>query len=345
MNSNKSLPTISSEHVYSIDLFRYYFAVLIVAGHCGLFINCRWLGFFLVRAAVPFFLCVSGYFYLKKLSEGKRGFWKYCSRLLQTYSIWSVPYYVLLFFDWGHDNIRSFLSYMAVSFLFAGSSYHFWFFPALLFSVALSTLFFHLKLQKFLIPCSLIFYGIGVLCCAYARITQQIPFISYLCASPYFSQIRHILFTGFPCFVSGYVVYLLRTKSVFFNNNSVLIQIISVAVWIVEAVAILHFKTYGSLALTFGMYPLVVCMVNTLLLHPMKAARTCAVQLRMIANLTYYSHVLLIAFVTWAAGLFGATQFANISRFFVFFITVMLAHLIGISIYKSKNRFLLFLVR
>lgn len=348
MNSETEQLGIAKKQIYSIDLCRYFFAVLVVALHCGLFTDVNpLLGLVttqaFARTAVPFFLCVSGYFYLKKLVEGKKAFLQYCWRLLITYAIWSIPYYLVSFFSWGYESFRSFLSYMAVSFLLTGSSYHFWFFPAVFFSVAVSTLFFKLNLQKWLIPCSMVIYTIGVLCCAYTRVMQVIPFYKQLCDLSYFSQLRHIVFTGFPYFVSGYVLYLLNKNFSFFRDKSVLLLAVAVTVWMLEFAVVAAARFYSTLAITFGMYPLMICIMNGLLQHPMETVKTKAAKFRILANFTYYAHVLFMDLTTWAAThIFGFSGAGNTP---LFFITVLLTSSIGFGIWKSNNRKLLFLVR
>ena len=335
---------IKKKHIYSIDLCRYCFAVLVVALHCELFTDINLLlGLVttqaLARTAVPFFLCVSGYFYFKKLASGEKAFWTYFKRLLLTYAIWSIPYYLISFFSWGQENIRSFLGYIVVSFLLTGSSYHFWFFPAILFSVAVGTVFFKMNHPRWLVACSIVIYVLGVLCCAYTEIAKTIPFLTNLCNLSWFNQLRHILFTGFPYFVSGYVVYLLNTKSEYFRKNNMSVLLIAVIVWTCEFAIITSIKIYNTTAITFGMYPLIICTMNCLLMHPMEAARTKAAQFRILANFTYYAHVLLMDLILWAAPqLFGLAEVRPTS---LFFITVLFAFFIGLGIWKSKNRVLM----
>lgn len=129
----------------SVDIFRYICALLITAIHTSLFTDINdGLGYIftavLPRIAVPFFMAVAGYFYIKKLEEGKKPFFDYIKRILITYSIWSVIYYISDFISWGHTSIKGYIVNCLMSFFISGSHYHFWFFPALIFSVCAVTL-------------------------------------------------------------------------------------------------------------------------------------------------------------------------------------------------------------
>lgn len=332
----------------SVDICRYFFAVLVVALHCALFTDVHpLLGFattqVVCRTAVLFFLCVSGYFYFGKLEEGKKAFFPYFSRLFVTYAVWSVLYYIGPFISWGQENIRGFFGYVLHSFLFTGSSYHFWFFPAILFSVAAGTILFRPGVRKLLLPLSIGVFCLGAVCCTYGNAADSVPAVAEICAYPYFNQIRHIVFTGFPFFCSGYAVRQMRRSFRRFKSHSLLCLILAAAVWLTEIVFVTHFRLYRTLAITPGLYLLTVSILNFLLEHPMPAAVKAASLCKVLANFTYYSHVLLIDLITLAAEKVFHTD--SVSTPVLFLFTVLTAFLLGCGIRKRNSRVLNFLVR
>lgn len=93
----------------SIDVFRYFCALMVVAIHVHPFtdVNSE-LGWFVVnvfpRIAVPYFFTIAGYFYFRKLEKGKDPVKSNLIRLIKVYSIWSLIYFVLEAFKLYHRH-------------------------------------------------------------------------------------------------------------------------------------------------------------------------------------------------------------------------------------------------
>lgn len=98
-------------------------------------------------------------------------------------------------------------------FVFTGSWFHFWFFPALIFAVCFSTILFKINCGRLLIPLSIIAYTIGCIGCSYYELGINMPVLKDLFALENFDLIRRILLMGFPFFASGYLVYKIEKKS------------------------------------------------------------------------------------------------------------------------------------
>ena len=85
----------------SIDIFRLVCALLVVAIHTHPFADINeYVGYFctsvLTRIAVPFFFCVSGYYYVEKLEKiGLRAFKDTSKKILKIYIVWSIIYSVI----------------------------------------------------------------------------------------------------------------------------------------------------------------------------------------------------------------------------------------------------------
>ena len=89
----------------SIDIFRIICAIMVIAIHTHPFedINGRLSYVFtqvIPRIAVPFFFCVMGYYYLKKLETGEKIFKSYILKYIKIYLIWSVIYLFIALFHW-----------------------------------------------------------------------------------------------------------------------------------------------------------------------------------------------------------------------------------------------------
>lgn len=138
----------------SIDIFRYVCALMVVAIHahpfCELGVNADFFfSTLLPRIAVPFFFAASGYFYIKKLESGtERCFSRYLKRIVTTYALWSVIYFIFTFCKGGYSALKWFAVSSVYNFFVKGSYYHFWFFPALIISVCLITVFYKMNLKK-----------------------------------------------------------------------------------------------------------------------------------------------------------------------------------------------------
>ena len=87
----------------SIDLFRIIFSIMIIMAHTYFLKDiCPAISFWTSRAiariSVPFFLCTTGYFYIRGLTNGKDTFKKQIISILKTYVFWTIIYYILRLF-------------------------------------------------------------------------------------------------------------------------------------------------------------------------------------------------------------------------------------------------------
>lgn len=290
------------ERVCSVDLFRYICAVLVIAIHTDPLqeINPE-LGFIagnaIPRIGVPFFFIVSGYFYFQKIRQGEKPFWQYLRHLLVIYSLWSCLYFVIIFVKSGHRNIRRFFAKSIVNFIWHGSFYHFWFFPALIFALCFTTLLWKIKCRRLIIPLSLIMYIPGCLGCAYYNLVKTLPILGPLVTHPQFKTIRRIFMMGFPFFAGGYLVLKLREK--ISRKKIPYFLIIFLIIWIAELLLVVRLDFQDSIVTTFGLYPLVIFILIILLQNPLPHLRKPAAACRKIASFTYYSHPAIILLISY----------------------------------------------
>lgn len=328
----------------SIDIFRYICAIMVVAIHTHPLsdINAQ-LGYILVqiipRVGVPFFFATAGYFYIQKLEKGKAPFFKSFKRLLITYIIWTCLYYLIDFVRWGYSNPKYFGVTGLFNFFIAGSHYHFWFFPAIIFAVCCTTLIFKIRLSKCLIPLSIILYSVGCFGCSYYELGVNIPFLEKLYTFSQFDLIRRVLMMGFPFFVCGYFVHKIKDKV--FNRVStkklLLIWCVTIAVWLIEIYIVWTFNWQTNIIITFGLYLLVVVTLLVLLKIPLPQYESLSSKTKFLANFTYYSHPFLIEGLDYITNNYIQLKLTETP---MFILVILLTCLWGLIIYKLDNKWL-----
>ncbi|MBQ7067114.1 MAG: acyltransferase [Lachnospiraceae bacterium] len=327
---------------YSIDIFRYVCAVMVVAIHTRPFSDLNEeIGFIFTqivpRIAVPFFFCVAGYYYIPKLEKGYKSFSVYIKRLIITYSTWSCFYYIIDFLQYGYLDVKGFISRSLYKFAISGSYYHFWFFPALIFAVCFTTFLFKIGYKKVIIPLSIVLYCIGCLGCSYYKLGICIPGLRTVFTFSGFNVIRRVLCMGFPFFLCGYLVYKIKEKVFAYTTNIKLfvIWIISVGVWLTEICLVLVLKLESNIVITIGLYLLCVMTMLILLRNQLSKYKAFSNISRILANFTYYSHPFWIIFITF---LCNNIFHVNITETPIFFLAIGLSCIVGILLYRWDNR-------
>ncbi len=324
----------------SIDIFRYLCAVMVVGIHTHPLseLNNK-VGYIcsdiVPRIAVPFFFAAAGYFYIRKLEKGQNPFFPYVKRLLIPYFIWSVIYDMVDFMVREHTDMKSFLQGCIYRFVVTGSYEHFWFFPALIFSVCLTTLLFKVGSRKMLIPLSIFLYIIGCLGCAYYNLAVQLPGLGSLFSFSQFNLIRRVLLMGFPFFICGYFVYKIEERIRGFIADKILYFSagIIVLIWLAEIYAVRMFGWENNIIITFGLYPLVAVTLLILLRNPLPAYRDFSDKCAALADFTYYSHPLFMEAFS-LAGVWLLHR--EISATPMFLLTVSTTFAIGLFVQKWK---------
>lgn len=326
----------------SIDIFRYICAVTVIIGHTQPLMDVNeklgyFTAFILPRLTVPFFLAVAGYFYIPKLLAGKAACFRYVSKTLQTYAIWSIPYLIVNFVNQvikGDRGIISFILGSIKAFIFDGTNEHFWFFPALICAICMSTLICRLKGEKLLIPIALVLFVTGCLGCGYYEIGSRIPVLGKIYNFSYFTFIRRCFFMGYPFLVGGYVIRLIEKKM---ENRKVLFGALaaSFAFYVIELIIVHWLNLQADLSLTLGIYPLMCTIVLVLLKNPVDDKGETSRMCNTLANFSYYAHPLFMMFFTWICKvLFGVT----ITQTPLCIATVLMTFVVGYIIFKVNNK-------
>lgn len=328
----------------SIDIFRYVCALMVVAIHahpfCELGAN---VDFFfstlLPRIAVPFFFAASGYFYIKKLESGtERCFSRYLKRIVTTYALWSVIYFIFTFCKGGYSELKWFAVSSVYNFFIKGSYYHFWFFPALIISVCLVTAFYKLNLKKLLLPVSLLLYAAGCIGCAYYKIGVQIPLLRVLYESEYFTIVRRIFMMGFPFFACGRLIDILEKRLNKSGNTKIFVFVaVTFVIWLAEIFAVLKLALSANIIITLGLYPMLAAVFLLLLRYPLPKCSKTASIFRTSANFTFYSHPLVLELIKM---LYAHAVNREINSVPLYFVTVILTFAASFALQKLDNRFL-----
>lgn len=148
----------------SIDQFRLLAACLVICIHTAPLLEINLFANYLLvqivaRVAVPFFFCLSGYYYFKKLSQTTDQISVLLSFLKQNlrYYLYAcliyIPFYLL-------KNPQFDLLQLSSDFLYHGFHYHLWYFPAVLLAAVIVTfLYLYMPKHTFMILLALYFFG------------------------------------------------------------------------------------------------------------------------------------------------------------------------------------------
>lgn len=297
----------SARRNQSIDMFRYLCAVLVVVIHTSPF-DGTGFGTFLreyaAKIAVPFFLVVSGYFYFIKLDSNGKALRRFLKHIVPLYFIWSIPYWLLNLYVL-HDEPGFSLSGYALrcvmEFFTRGSYYHFWFFPALIYSAMVSTFLWKQCSETVFLLVSVLLMALGCW------------FTSYRFVSPAFSELigkycgengtycfQRIVLTGMPYFMLGGVISRRKDKWTAAitgtDRKEWIVLLVICALYTLEKILLTHFGS-TDLVLTVMLYPLVGAILIVLLRHPLPECDRIGLIARSAANVVYYVHPLLIVIV------------------------------------------------
>ncbi len=316
----------------SIDLFRLYCAILVVAIHTSPFIdqNSK-LGFIFTqvipRIAVPFFFIVSGYYYILQLEQGKKCMTSTIWKVFKLYSFWSIIYLTrnfILFVTKDIITLKSITSFIInnlVNYLFYGTEYHLWYFIGLLVSLFVVGISYKFKVQKIITVLSIFLFILGLFGESYYYIGNQIPIISKFINLSFFTTIRRVFLMGFSFFSSGYFVYKLKDKIT--KKSALIVTCFLVISFLLEIIIVCELHFQRSIVITFFLFPLTIFVLITLLKYPLYNFYSISIKTKSLANYTYFIHPLFI----FALGDIGI-DLLNITKMIIVLLLCLLTWLI-----------------
>lgn len=320
----------------SIDIFRILCAFMVVAIHTHPFYDVNeTLGFIaselLTRIAVPFFFCVSGYFYIKGIISGKKLFKKTFLNILKQYVFWSIIYFAiqLLHTIKNGDSFLGFIKDCVLKFFVLGSYSHLWFIPALLFAVTVATLFGKLGNRGVaaLVWMSVGLYIIGVLVCAYGNVLSSVPLLDKIISFEYFTTFRRVVLMGLPFFSLGY--FILKLEKQISKNKSIIFIAIFFLIYLAENIVIRAFQLCKNNVLTFALYPLVIFVFVFLIKTPLTKLSKLSMWSKYCADFIYFSHYIFIILFSYL--------FADLPETLTFILVLLTATAAATAVYFIKR--------
>lgn len=327
----------------SIDIFRIICALMVVSIHTGPLSEFGHNWWYLTaqilpRIGVPFFFCTMGYYYIGSLLKGQCKFWKTMKRLLVTYGLWSIIYYIpdakqVLN---GSVSLSGFLINCLRQFVIYGSREHFWFFPAVFFSITVVMLFAKIGKLSWLAGLSIIAYVLGLLGCSYYGIGNQIPVISAFINFSQYDLIRRIVLMGFPFFMMGYFLQKMDIKKIK-NRTCLILEGMFLLAFLVEIMFVNIMQIQINVIITVFLYLLLFNTMLLLLKNPCGQYGKIAVVMRDLSNFMYYSHPL---FMLWINAIFMQASKRTASGTELFILAVVTTALVGYVLHKVDNKYL-----
>lgn len=158
----------------------------------------------LARLAVPLFFLAAGFFYARSYEKKGPGFSTFKTvfwRLASLYGIWTLIYLPLDLWElhtlWGWSGLKLVLGTI-FRFLTIGTHVHFWYFPALIFSLLLVHIFLPRWKGKGMLGLGVLFYGVALLGDSYFKVGEGLPVSPLLrLIHNYFDSTKNLVFSGF----------------------------------------------------------------------------------------------------------------------------------------------------
>lgn len=339
----------------SIDIFRLFCALMIIMGHTFFLKDIcpavsYWTSRAIPRIAVPFFLCTTGYYYIRGLMKKKNTFGKQIKNILKVYILWTIIYYALSLFLAIKNNepMDIFIKERFINFFFEGSYYHFWYFPALIYPFIIAALCYKLgKMNgiKYLAYFSLILYILFFIGTDYINLGQAIPLIGNFYSIPKYNIVRGILGMGLPFFMMGYFVNALENwyKKITPSQSTVLF-LVCFGGFIMETIYAFVTTPFNSaseeICVAIMLLPSLFFLFVFLLKHPFPQYEKFTGYCKRMSNYIYYTHPIYIAIVELGASVMGI----HISNTPMFFIITAVCMISGTIFYKINNKYTRLLV-
>ena len=327
----------------SIDIFRLICAMMVVAIHTGPLseLGHNWwyaTTQILPRIGVPFFFCIMGYYYIGSLLREQGKFCQTMKRLLVTYGLWSFIYYIpdMKQVLNGSVSLDGFLTNCLRHFMIYGSREHFWFFPAVFFSIIVATIFGKMGKLDWLTGISVMAYILGLLGCSYYGIGNQIPVITIFVNSSQYDLIRRIVLMGFPFFMMGYFLQRVDLQKVSNKIVFILEGIFLIGFW-VEILLVNKLQVQVNVIITVFLYLLLFNTMIILLKNPCGRYGKIASITRDISNFMYYSHPL---FLIWINQIMPLVAGRNATGTELFLLVVISSGSVGYLLHQVDNKYL-----
>lgn len=295
----------TKERIYSLDILKYIFACLIALFHIQPFTAWNpeagfWIENVLTRLGVPFFFAVSGFFLVKAVSEGKKVLFRQIQNLLLYYLLFSCLYWIWEAVQGMYTGLglKEILIMTVKRFLFYGTYYHLWFFPALIGALVLLDISCRFKVFRFWAAAAAVFY-IGMIFTNtwYGAAEAVFPKIEMLMGWFDFTYIRSFLGLAVPYTVLGGVIWKAREYWNRLGNRSISAGIVlSFSGGFLEICLTQKMGWINATSTFFFLMPAVFFIYVWALRHPAFRYRRMGYFLRLSSVLVYGLHPLFFEF-------------------------------------------------
>ncbi len=331
----------------SIDIFRLFFAISAIFNHTRALSDIDiklyyFFGEYIPRCTIPFFLGVSGYYYIKALLAGKKVLRKQLSKLVPLYTVWVLIYYEASFIQnilIKQETLFPFLLERVQFYFLNGGYAHLWYFPAMIYATLIFTIFHRLWGEKglFVLSCTAIpLYLIGVFGSAYIDIGMRIPVLSILYKAACFGVFRSIFCIGIPYFAIGF--WLVQTEK---RIDAMSQKALSALVLVATGLLLLEFfvlvfilQWVDTPNMVFSLYPFSFFFIAFLLNRPMANLMVTSWYARRLASAIYLAHPLILIGLEMSAAVINL----QIPATLVFLLVCSIALLFGLILIKMNNR-------
>lgn len=326
----------------TIDIFKYFCAILIVDSHVRLINIDKSFLFDLFRYALYFFHVSFGYYYTKSLNiNGYDSVKRNLKRLIIPVLFWIVIYTLINIYNSvlsGQTTLLDFIKLQFISLFINGTGFHLWFMASLMIYVLIGYFIHKNKLENSVYILSIVLYVIGLLGTYYYFIGKNIPLLVNFFDAKYFTTYCRIFLHGFPLFMMGMYISNNDDKLKGINNNKLIVY--SLVLFVLSLIEIYYMSKIiyvPSNISSLFMYLLTFPFFILLLKNPMCEYSKLGKMMKYISTFMYYSHPL---FRTILASLFMRLFNIEVSMLMMSLIVVLLCSIIGFVLYKINNKYL-----
>lgn len=291
---------VNRQRFYSIDIIKLICACLVVGIHAQFFYEiCKPFGEILSsslgRMAVPFFSCVSGYFFICAEKGGKKVLIHQIRSLLRYYVNFSLIYIIWDFVcgNFAGLSILQLFYTIGKRVLLYGTYYHLWFFPCIIYTLIIIHMVQKWCMNRVLILISLFTYIFAAFTYGWNQIGQLwIPGFTQLMQWFDFDYIRRFAGVTLPFAVLGFIIIKTCEFWIGEGKDRYLWTAwgISLILYILEVALVLKTGIADGTTVTFTLMPAIYFTFMLGLRYPMKSKRQIAVFSRRTSIVLYGLH-------------------------------------------------------
>lgn len=291
---------VSKQRFYSIDIIKMICACLVAGVHAQFFSEiCKPFSEIMSsafgRMAVPFFSCVSGYFFIRAEKKGKKVLGHQIRSLLKYYICFSLLYIIWDFIcgNFTGFGISELFYTIGKRFLFYGTYYHLWFFPCIIYTLIIIHMSGRWHMNKILILSSILAYIFTAFTYGWNQIGQLlIPGFSNLMGWFDFDYIRRFAGVTLPFAVLGGVI--IKTGGFWIREEKQVCLwttwVISLILNILEVIFVIKTGIADGTTVTFTIMPVIYFTFILGLRYPMESKKQIASFCRRTSIILYGLH-------------------------------------------------------